>query len=134
MSTDDISYIVYDGECPFCSRYVKMLRLRDAIGPVELLDARDDHPVVNLLRDKQIDLDEGMAFVQGNQISYGDECIHKLALITTPSGIFNRCSVLLFRSATASRILYPILRLGRNATLRLLGRQKFSQRTNRSSV
>lgn len=134
MSTDDITYIVYDGECPFCSRYVNMLRLRDSLGPVEILDARYKHPVVSLLRDKQIDLDEGMAMVQDNEICHGDECIHKLALLTTPSGIFNRCSALLFRSARVAKIIYPVLRLGRNVTLRLLGRQKFSRRTNRPSV
>ena len=121
---DNIAYIVYDGECPFCSRYVKMLRLRAALGRVELVDARSDHPAVAFLRDRQIDLDEGMAFVQNGQVSFGDECIHKIALLTTPSGIFNRLNAFIFRSATASRLFYPILRFGRNTTLKLLGRRK----------
>lgn len=121
---DDTSYIVYDGECPFCSRYVKMLRLRAVIGPIQLVDARTDHPMVAWLHKQQIDLDEGMAFVQNGQISYGEECIHKLALLTTPSGIFNRLTAWVFRSPTASRLIYPILRFGRNVTLKILGRRK----------
>ena len=119
-------YIVYDGECPFCSHYVKMLRLQAAAGQVDLINARTDHPVVVMLRDQQVDLDEGMAFVQNGQISVGDECIHKLALLTTPSDFFNRMNARIFRSPTASRLLYPILRSCRNAALRVLGRKKIS--------
>ncbi len=126
---DNIGYIVYDGECPFCSRYVKMLRLRAVVGRVELVDARSDHPVVALLHERQIDLDEGMAFVQNGRISYGYECIHKIALLTTPSGIFNRLTAWIFRSATVSRLLYPILLFGRNTTLKLLGRRKLGSPT-----
>lgn len=128
MSADQITYVVYDGECPFCSRYVKMLRLRQAMGSVELIDARTSHPIVTLLQQKNIDLDEGMALVQGDRISHGDECIHRLALMTTPSGAFNRVNACIFRSATASRILYPFLRCGRNLALKLLGRKKLSER------
>lgn len=47
-----------------------------------------------------------------------------LALLSTPSSTFNRVNGLIFRSPTASRILYPVLRAGRNATLRLLGRRR----------
>jgi predicted DCC family thiol-disulfide oxidoreductase YuxK len=128
MSADQKTYVVYDGGCPFCSRYVKMLRLREALGPIELIDARTNHPVVTLLHEKRIDLDEGMALVQGDRISHGDECIHRLALMTTPSGAFNRINAQIFRSATASRVLYPVLRSGRNLALKLLGRKKLSER------
>ena len=65
-------------------------RLRAAVVRVEIVDARSGHPVVDLLRDKQVDLDEGMAFVQNGRVSHGDECIHKIALLTTPSNTFNR--------------------------------------------
>jgi predicted DCC family thiol-disulfide oxidoreductase YuxK len=126
---NSIGYVVYDGECPFCSRYVRMLRLRAAVGSVELVNARSDHPVVAFLRERQIDLNDGMAFVQEGQVSYGAECIYKLALLTTPSGSFNQLNAWVFRSATASRLLYPILRFGRNMTLKLLGRRKLDPPT-----
>jgi predicted DCC family thiol-disulfide oxidoreductase YuxK len=124
MWMNDVGYVVYDGECPFCSRYVRILRLRAAVGRIELVDARSDHPIVAFLRERQIDLNEGMAFVQNGQISYGDDCVHKMALLTTPSGVLNRLNAWIFRSATASRLLYPVLRCGRNMTLKLLGRRK----------
>lgn len=129
MSSSEPTYVVYDGECPFCSRYVRMLRLRKAAGSVILLDAREPHPVVEKLKAAKIDLDEGMALVNGNQISYGAECVHKLALMSTPHDWFNRVNYWIFQSPTASRLLYPALRAGRNATLRMLGRKKISERS-----
>ena len=117
---NDKSYIVYDGECPYCSRYVKMVRLRDAVGKVELVDARSDHPVVRFLLDKKVDLNEGMAFVRNGEISHGDECINKLALLSTQSGFFNRFNACVFSSPRISKALYPVLRFGRNTTLKIL--------------
>ena len=33
--------IIYDGACPFCRAYVRLLRLREQTAAVELLNARD---------------------------------------------------------------------------------------------
>ena len=129
MSDDEPTYVVYDGECPFCSRYVRMLQLRKAVGNVVLIDAREPHPVVDRLKAANINLDEGMALVRGNEIAYGDECVHKLALMSTHHDWFNKVNHLIFQSPTASRLLYPFLRAGRNATLRILGRKKISERS-----
>lgn len=101
--------IVYDGECPFCSNYVRILRLREAAGAVQLVDARSQHELVSRF---------------GGRVYYGDECLHLLALLSTDSGLFNRMNNAVFRSRTLSRVLYPVLRSGRNLTLKLLGRTK----------
>ena len=114
--------IVYDGECPFCSRYVTMVRLREAVNEVELVNARSDHPAVAKVRDAGFDLNNGMALIEGERIYYGADCIHRMALMSTRSGLFNRANALIFSSPMLSRLLYPIMRAGRNATLRLLGR------------
>lgn len=127
MPSDEGTYIVYDGDCPFCSRYVKLLRLRRAVGAVKLLNAREAHPIVTMLKSKGINLDEGMALISGKEISVGDDCIHKLALMSTQSDWFNRVNYWVFRSPTISKLLYPVLRLGRNSTLHLLGIKKLSQ-------
>lgn len=98
--------LVYDGDCLFCSAYVRMVRLRQAVGPVDLVDARAGGAVVEALWERGYDLNEGMA------------------LLTTSSSTFNRLNALLFRSPTASRLLYPLLRFGRNTVLRFMGRRK----------
>jgi predicted DCC family thiol-disulfide oxidoreductase YuxK len=116
--------VVYDGECPFCSRYVAMVRLRDAVGKVRLVNARDPDPLVDDLKQSGFDLDQGMVLVMGDRRYHGADCVHMLAMLSTPVGAFNRLNAAVFRSRTASRLLYPVLRSGRNAVLRLLGRKK----------
>ena len=118
------TFIVYDGECPFCSSYVRFLNLRKALGAVELVDARSGHPVVRRLIEAGYDLDEGMALVDGDSIHHGEACINRLALMSTSSGWFNRLNALIFRSRTASRALYPLMRAGRNCVLALMGRRR----------
>lgn len=119
-------YVIYDGDCPFCSAYVKMVRLREAAGKVELLNAREPHPIVDEVVAAGFNLDEGMALKIGDEILHGDAVIHRLALMTGPSSIFNRLNWWIFRSPTRSRLLYPWMRGGRNLALRLLGRRKLA--------
>ncbi len=119
--------IAYDGECPFCSAYVRMVRLRESVGPVTLIDARMSPDVVAEMNAAELDLDDGMVVKMGGRLYHGDECVHLLALLSTQSGLFNRANAWIFRSKRISRILYPVLRAGRNLVLRLLGRKKIAK-------
>jgi predicted DCC family thiol-disulfide oxidoreductase YuxK len=122
--TPSETWVVYDGQCPFCSRYVQLVRLRETLGQVRLIDARKGGPQVDEVRRAGLDLDDGMVLKLDGRLYHGADCINMLALLSTPSSGFNRLNAALFRSPTASRLLYPVLRAGRNAVLRLLGRGK----------
>jgi predicted DCC family thiol-disulfide oxidoreductase YuxK len=118
------AWLVYDGECPFCSRYVRYLRLRDAVGKLHLVDAREGGPLVEEMKAAGLDLDEGMVLKMGGRHYHGADCIHALSMLSGGSGAFNRINAAIFRSPTLSRVLYPVLRAGRNTVLRALGRSK----------
>jgi len=124
MAQADATYVVYDGDCPFCSSYVKLLRLREAVGPIVLLNAREDHPVVRRVEEHGVVLDQEMALVMGSEVYSGGECINRLALMSTRSGLFNRLNAVLFSSPKFSRLAYPFLRCGRNLALKALGRKQ----------
>ena len=124
MSRAAANWLLYDGECPFCSRYVSYVRLRDAVGSVTLADAREHPDLVEEARQRGYEVDTGMVLKLDGRYYHGGDCIHALALLTTSSGFFNRMNRALFRSRTFSRIVYPVLRTGRNVTLRLLGRTR----------
>lgn len=123
------AWLVYDGDCPFCSRYVRYLRLREVLPSLRLVDARGRGPEVGEAATAGFDLDEGMVLRLDGQWYFGADCVHALALLSTGSGWFNRLNAVVFRSATLSRWLYPLLRACRNATLVLLGRRKLNDRT-----
>ncbi|MCY4336924.1 MAG: DCC1-like thiol-disulfide oxidoreductase family protein [Litoreibacter sp.] len=114
--------IVYDGECPFCSQYVTMTRLRESVGSVELIDARTDHPLVTDIKDRGIDLNEGMLAQYKGKEYFGADCIHFLSLLSSRSGVMNRVASVLFSKRSVARLAYPVLRAGRNLTLKLLRR------------
>ena len=122
MTSDAPLRIVYDGQCPFCTAYVKLVRLREVAGGVELIDARSEHPIMDSIRAQGLDLDEGMVVAMNGEFHHGDRAMTLLASMTTPSGVFNRLMRLGFSHPTVSRLLYPPLVLGRKLTLRLLGR------------
>lgn len=116
-------YVIYDGDCPFCSQYVQLIRLRDAIGPVEIVNARDAHPAVSYAKQRGIDLNEEMALIVNGEIFAGADCMHRLALLSTRSGVFNAVTARVFSHPGLARFLYPVLRMGRNVTLKVLGRR-----------
>lgn len=120
--------IVYDGECPFCSRYVEIVRLREAVGHVRLVDARHDGPEVAEARRRGLDLNVGMLAIVGGRYYHGAEAVNVLAMLSTRSGLVNRLIAAAFRSPMRARLLYPILRFGRDATLVLLRRQPIPSR------
>ncbi len=116
--------LIYDGDCPFCSRYSKYIRLKRAVGELLLVDARQGGPEVEQAIARGFDLGEGMVLVVGGNYYHGAACLNRLALMGSRSDIFNRLNFFLFRSPLLSRFSYPLLRAGRNLVLRLLGRSK----------
>lgn len=114
--------LIYDGDCPFCRRYVKLLRLKGVAEHIDIVNAREGGVTVADAAQKGFDLNEGMLLVTDGVYHHGADAVQILAGLSSPVGLFNRLNAKIFRSRTASRLLYPVMRLGRNASLRLLGR------------
>jgi hypothetical protein len=114
--------IVYDGDCIFCQNYVKLVRLRETVGPVRLVDARSADPLVALYQRRGYDLNEGMLFIWRGRVHHGSEAVQVLGGLSSPVSLFNRVNRTLFSSRAASRLLYPLLKLGRRVTLFARGR------------
>lgn len=123
MSANEL-VLIYDGECPVCSSYVRYTRLKDSVGKPLLVNAREGGPWVDSVRQRGLDLDEGMVLVYGGKYYHGADCIHMLALLSSPSGVFNRVNSFVFSKPALSKTLYPVLRCGRNLLLRLLNRKQ----------
>ena len=118
--------LVYDKECPACDNYCRIIRIRDDIGDLKIINARDDSAILQEITAQGLDIDQGMVLKLGGQIYYGADAIHALALISSRSGLFNRINYWIFKSKTLALILYPILRFFRNLLLKILGKTKIN--------
>ncbi|MEX0923392.1 MAG: DCC1-like thiol-disulfide oxidoreductase family protein [Rhodovibrionaceae bacterium] len=112
--------VVYDGECPFCSNYVKLTRLK-ADFAVELVDARREPEKAMRYG---LDLNEGMVADLNGNVYHGADAVWLLSGLSNKTGLGNWVLASVFSSRTAARLFYPILRMGRSLTLKILGKPR----------
>jgi len=124
--TDKQIMLIYDKECPACDFYCQIVRIRQSVGELVLIDARENPDVLQEISAKGLDIDQGMVLKMDGQLYYGADAIHLLALLSGRSGVFNRLNYWLFRSKKVAAILYPILRSCRNLLLKILGKTKIN--------
>lgn len=116
-------WFVYDGDCPICAAAAQALRVKQAVGELRLVNARDEknHPIVVEVNQRNLDLDEGMVIKYRGELYHGRDALHFMALFGSNRGWFNRLNAILFRSKTMARLCYPTMREARNLLLRLKG-------------
>ncbi len=118
--------IFYDDDCPFCKRYVGLLRLRSSAGQVNLVDLRENSDIRDDLERDGLDLDQGMVVETEGRRLAGADAVNTLALLSTHSDAFNRANHRILSSPARAALIYPVLRSGRWLTLFLLGRQSLA--------
>jgi len=118
--------VYYDGDCPFCSKYVTLMRLKETAKQVGLIDLRANPAARDKLFSQGYDLDKGMVVEMDGRYVEGAEAVNQLALLSTPSNLFNRFNKKVMSSKLMATFLYPFLRAGRWLVLFLLGREQIS--------
>lgn len=114
--------VVYDGQCPFCSRFADYLAVRKRIRSIKLLDARGWPELVDICRRSGVDLNDGFLVIEGNQLYVGAAGMRILGLRTQEGGTkASMLRVFLLPPALAN-VAYALLSHGRKIVLRLLGR------------
>jgi predicted DCC family thiol-disulfide oxidoreductase YuxK len=127
--------VIYDGDCPFCASYVSMMRLRQAVGAVELVNAREGDPRVRAVQDAGYDLDAGMVVLWQGEVFFGDTAVHLLATLSAGEGrLFDRIQRAAFADPRRAARLYPVLAAGRRLFLRLAGRTPIGPLSEKSPV
>jgi len=118
-------WLVYDGDCPFCSATAQMYRLRKSVGDLVVVDARTagDTPLMREIAESGLDLNEGIVASFGGQLYHGPDTLHLLAMLGSDNGVVNRLNVLLFRNRAVVGFAYPFMKAARNGVLKLLGRK-----------
>jgi hypothetical protein len=102
------------------------VRVPASVGKLTLVDARESTAVMEEITRAGLDIDQGMVLKIGEELYYGSGAIHALALISSPSGLFNRLNYWVFRSQVLSRLIYPLLRFFRNLLLKALRKTRIN--------
>lgn len=118
--------LIYDKDCPACNAYCQMVRIRQSVGELKLVNAREDTEVMQQITAQGLDIDQGMVLKMGDNWYYGSDAIYMLSLLSSRSGLFNRLNYHLFKSKRLAKWLYPLLRFFRNLLLKLLGKRKIN--------
>ncbi len=126
MSDSNDVEVVYDMQCPVCDFYCKRIDVADSAGRIVRIDARPDSEIMRKITGLGLDIDEGMVVRQGDQLYYGSDAIHQLALLSSGKGFVNFLARTTFRSRTLAYFLYPLFKFFRNMLLKLLGRTRIN--------
>jgi len=127
QNDQDAIVVIYDGECPFCANYVALMNLKNAVGRVTLIDARTGAAPVKTLLEQGYDLNEGMAVLFGGAVFYGKDAVTFLSALTSSRNWLGRLVSRLLRTPSRAAVLYPVMKLGRRITLKVLRKPLLSQ-------
>ncbi len=119
--------LIYDGDCPICSSFVRFYKIKAASGDLEIINGRDkNQQIISEINSLGLNLDLGFVVKVDDRFYHGPDASNVLALIGSNSGIFNRINVLIFSSKTLCKIFYPPLRAARNLALWLKGKKQIN--------
>jgi len=127
------NFLLYDGECPVCSRYVEFVHLQEAVGPVRLINAREAPQLVRELNDLGFAINDGMVMQLHGRLFYGAACVREIARHSQQS-IWGRLQRIMFDGPLRSRYVYAVLKRGRNLLLRILRRSKIDESVRHESA
>lgn len=113
--------IVYDGDCPICRTYMRYLHLKESVGTVEMVDARQPSPLMEDITARGYDLDKGFVVKVGDVFYSGADALHVLSGLSSSATFLNRFAYRLFRNKRFSRFCYPFFKGVRSLVLRVSG-------------
>lgn len=124
--TEDELALIYDQECPVCTAYSCSVGVdENQASSLRRINARSaNDALVQMAKEAGLDLDEGMVVVHRGKLYHGADALNIMARLAPNRGFGNRLNKLVFGNRTIARLSYPVLRAGRNALLKLLGRKK----------
>jgi predicted DCC family thiol-disulfide oxidoreductase YuxK len=121
----DANFLLYDGDCPVCSAYVAMSRLRQLYPDLRIVSARTEPDLVAELRRHGYEVNDGMVLSLDGKLYYAAEATRMIAILGRDSSSrWRRAALDMIGTAPWSRPLYPWLNRGRLLLLRILGRKR----------
>ena len=115
--------ILYDGDCPVCGEYLNMMKIRELVNGVKLVNARTRPDLVDRLRALGYEVNEGIVLAHEGGIVFGATALSLIAQLGESRRMINRASATVFRIPVFGEAFYVVLKTGRKLLLRLLRRE-----------
>ena len=120
MSSEII--FIYDGECPFCNNFAKLLELKGALPSLKILDGRKNLSRLTTLFNEGYDLNNGAILIRDSEILHGSNAVNYIcSQIKEPNDALLELLRVIFQSKKRSKLLFPILLLARRLLLSFKG-------------
>jgi hypothetical protein len=100
------------------------LTIKKKVGSIQMLNARDPHPLVQEALKKGFDLNEGILVMYQHQYYFADEAMQLLAILSRPDDRFNKLNQCIFKYRWVAKSSYPLFKMLRNTLLRIRGVSK----------
>ena len=113
--------VYYDKECPFCSKYSELVKLRSHYD-VEIINARECHDTIQEFKTKGLDINEGFIIQIEDQTLQGEEAVVFLSKHMKTKNSFEKTILWFMKKRTIMNIIYPIVKTIRIIVLWLIGR------------
>jgi predicted DCC family thiol-disulfide oxidoreductase YuxK len=113
--------IYYDGECPFCTRYVFMLKLREVVGKVDLISLRSQDPRALKILSSGINVNKGFVIEYEDKLYFGGDAFYLINSLVTHDGKLGKIKNLIFSNKKISGFLYKTLTYLRYILLFFIG-------------
>ena len=122
IMSDKILFI-YDGECPFCNHFAKLLELKSSLAEFEILDGRKNLAILSRLYKQGYDLNKGAILIKNEDILHGADAINWICSeISEPSDSLLEALRIIFTSNKRTNILFPFLLWARRLSLTIKGK------------
>jgi predicted DCC family thiol-disulfide oxidoreductase YuxK len=118
-----VLYLIYDGDCLLCKHTAWALRIKQQVKELVLINAREQHPLVQYSQECGFDLNEGMLVFYAGKVSHGTVAFQQLAGLVEPKGLFNRLLSGMFKHRFWAVVCYPFFRLLRGLFLWVRGKK-----------
>ncbi len=104
-------YLLYDGECPFCSFYARKSEFRTQTGQrLTLIDANRAPERLAQLSERGCEVGEGMVLVLDGRVYQGADAMTALEAMTSGGGWFGRLAKWFASNPRRVRTFYPLFR------------------------
>ena len=103
-------YLLYDGECPLCRNTAFALKLRQQVKAMELVNAREYHPLISVVNSLGLDLNQGIVVFYGDEVVFGYKAMHFLAQLAATPNWFNKILARVFRYRWVNWVCYPFFK------------------------